>query len=76
MLQQVEAVYEGGVFRPLVPTGLAEHSHVTLDVALSKTERVAAISDEEFERQLSELSSNGPTLPADFSRADIYADHD
>jgi uncharacterized protein (DUF1778 family) len=36
------------------------------------------LSDEEFERLLDQLSE-GPTLPplpADFSRADIYADHD
>jgi len=38
----------------------------------------AALSDDEFERLLDELSE-GPTLPllpADFSRSDIYADHD
>jgi hypothetical protein len=38
----------------------------------------AQISDEEFERDLDELSAGLtlPTLPAAFSRADIYADHD
>ena len=38
----------------------------------------AELSDTEFARLLDELSSNEdlPTLPADFSRADIYADHD
>lgn len=36
------------------------------------------LSDEEFQQALDELSSeeNLPSLPADFSRADIYADHD
>jgi hypothetical protein len=36
------------------------------------------LSDEEFDRLLNELSE-GPTLPhlpADFSRSDVYADHD
>jgi hypothetical protein len=38
----------------------------------------ATLSDEEMERLLNDLSG-GPTLahlPTDFSRADIYADHD
>ncbi|MGD9645422.1 MAG: hypothetical protein AB7U73_06895 [Pirellulales bacterium] len=36
------------------------------------------LSDDEFLRELDELASedNLPSLPADFSRADIYADHD
>lgn len=29
-----------------------------------------------LERELEVLSGPGPGLPADFSRADIYADHD
>ncbi|MHB1560867.1 MAG: hypothetical protein ACYC61_25720 [Isosphaeraceae bacterium] len=37
-----------------------------------------ALSDGDFERLLDELSSGPelPHLPADFARADIYADHD
>jgi hypothetical protein len=36
------------------------------------------VSAEEFERLLDELSepTSFPRLPADFSRADIYSDHD
>ncbi len=36
------------------------------------------LSDEEFNQLLDELSEGPPLppLPADFSRADIYADHD
>ena len=37
---------------------------------------VAPLSEDEFDRQLDQLTFFGPTLPADFSRADIYADHD
>jgi hypothetical protein len=32
------------------------------------------LSVQEFETELSELAFDGPTLPADFSRADIYND--
>lgn len=37
-----------------------------------------ALTDGEFEHLLDELASGTrlPLLPADFSRADIYADHD
>ena len=36
----------------------------------------ATISADEFEAQLTALSFHGPSLPANFSRADIYFDHD
>jgi hypothetical protein len=42
-------------------------------------EQEPPLSDEEFDRLLDELSEGLPSLPplpADFSRADIYADHD
>jgi hypothetical protein len=35
-----------------------------------------AFSVADFERELQELASDGPTLPRDFSRADSYAEHD
>lgn len=31
---------------------------------------------DELEREIEALSSSGPALPADFSRADMYDDHD
>jgi hypothetical protein len=34
------------------------------------------LSAEELDRQLDHLSLDVPPLPADFSRADIYLDHD
>jgi hypothetical protein len=34
------------------------------------------LSSEEIDRQLDELSLDVPPLPPDFSRADIYLDHD
>lgn len=36
----------------------------------------AQLSEEEFDKQLHELSLDVPLLPNDFSRADIYLDHD
>ena len=34
------------------------------------------LTADEFDRTLDELSGHAPPLPADFSRADIYYDHD
>jgi predicted DNA-binding protein len=45
----------------------------------TETNSTDQISPAEFERRLDELSeglTSIPTLPADWSRADIYADHD
>jgi hypothetical protein len=39
-----------------------------------KNERSRETS-EEFDAELSKLEFDGPSLPADFSRADIYDDH-
>ncbi|MBW3595743.1 MAG: hypothetical protein KY475_00545 [Planctomycetes bacterium] len=41
------------------------------EVALLNNEPVT-----DFDRELEPLLFDGPNLPADFSRADIYADHD
>lgn len=34
------------------------------------------MSPDQFDEELERLSFAGPTLPVDFSRADIYFDHD
>jgi predicted DNA-binding antitoxin AbrB/MazE fold protein len=74
MPQPVEAIYEGGVFRPLAPLTLPEHTRVTLSISSAAP---VGMSDEEFERELNEISSHdAPSLPSTFSREDIYFDHD
>jgi predicted DNA-binding antitoxin AbrB/MazE fold protein len=88
MNRSVQAVYENGVLRLLEPLPLPEREVVTVTIAdevqakngatVSSIPESVALSDDEFERLLDELAS-GPTLPhlpADFSRADVYADHD
>ena len=80
MSQIVPAIFKNGLFRPLAPVMLAEHDAVSLIV---QSEGVAASTNVEtspanadFDEQLSGLLFDGPSLPADFSRADIYAEHD
>lgn len=87
MTRNVEAVYEHGILRPLEPLDLPENERVTVTIQdhLESENRAswpavpdAVLSDEDFERLLDELASGPalPHLPADFSRADVYRDHD
>jgi predicted DNA-binding antitoxin AbrB/MazE fold protein len=88
MSSEIDAIYENGVFKPLVPLSLPDKAQVRLTVSSSadaNAERIAidrATADttnggnDDFDAGLDELLFDGPSLPADFSRADIYADHD
>jgi predicted DNA-binding antitoxin AbrB/MazE fold protein len=85
MARNVEAVYEHRILRPLEPLDLAESERVTITIHHHSEAKNGAsppavpdLSDEDFTRLLDELAS-GPTLPhlpADFSRSDVYLDHD
>ena len=90
MSQQIDAIYDDGVLKPLVPLSLPDKTRVKLTVDAQPAEKVARANGPEqdhrvveagpaaddFDAELSSLLFDGPTLPADFSRADIYADHD
>jgi len=78
MIQSFDAVFENGVLRPLEPLRLPEHSTVRLQLSPTGAgaESAQSLSAEDFERELLALTSDGPTLPPDFSRDDIYSDHD
>ena len=88
MNPQIDAIYEDGVFKPLVAITLPDKAHVRLTVSASALPTVSSDAVEpetrvpdngdadDFDAQLDELLFDGPSLPADFSRADIYADHD
>jgi predicted DNA-binding antitoxin AbrB/MazE fold protein len=76
MVQHTEAVYEGGVLRPLSPLTLAEHARVFLQVIDENAVSTAEVSLAEFDRALDELATDGPVVAGSFSRANIYADHE
>ena len=76
MSQQIDAIYEHGVFKPLVPPALPDQARVKLTVEASSAEGVQPGQNADFDAELEPLLFDGPNLPADFSRADIYADHD
>jgi predicted DNA-binding antitoxin AbrB/MazE fold protein len=80
----VRAVYENGVFKPTQPVALPEATEVEFVPRLvNQSVELTFISDpnlsiEEFEKLLDEIAALPPTkvLPPDFSREDIYDDHD
>lgn len=80
----VRAVYEGGVFRPTLPVNLPEACEVEfVPQQVGKVQEPVFISNpqltaEEFSRLLDEMAATPPgkVLPRDFSREDIYEDHD
>jgi hypothetical protein len=81
MSQEFHATYEHGILRLDVPLALPEQTRVTgivSGVSSSATPHPAdSLSDEQFERLLDEMATPcGGNLPADFSREDIYFDHD
>jgi predicted DNA-binding antitoxin AbrB/MazE fold protein len=78
MSQQIDAIYDGGVLKPIVPLSLPDKSRVrlTVDPADDQTAPDQSNGVTDLDAELESLLFDGPTLPADFSRADIYADHD
>jgi predicted DNA-binding antitoxin AbrB/MazE fold protein len=83
MGEQFEAVVDHGVLKPVVPLNLPENSRVRLTViqepvpvetAQPPTQSGSQLDS--FDAELESLLFSGPSLPPDFSRADIYADHD
>ena len=76
MSQQIDAIYDHGVFRPLEPLALPDQARVKLTVDAESAEKSSPRENADFDTELAPLLFDGPNLPADFSRADIYADHD
>ena len=83
MTQEFYATYDHGVLRLDSPLAIPDQTRVTglvTGVNTSDGKLPTApqdrLSDEEFERLLDELALDVPPLPPDFSRADIYLDHD
>ena len=76
MSESIDAIYDHGVFKPLQPPALPDQARVKLTVEAESTEKGSSQQSADFDAELEPLLFDGPNLPADFSRADIYADHD
>jgi hypothetical protein len=75
MSEEFQAIYEQGVLRLDQPLTLPDHSRVS-GIVVALTSSTPSSSAEDFDRELEALSMDVPLLPEDFSRADIYMDHD
>ena len=57
-------------------SGMAVDAYVKLLLAGGATNAAPRLSWNEVESLLDQHAFDGPTLPSDFSRADIYNEHD
>ena len=57
-------------------SGLAPTEFLQLLLSAVNSGLPARLTHEQLEGLLNELAFDGPSLPADFSRADIYDEHD
>lgn len=87
-MKTVRAIYQQGIFKPLEPTDLPEPCQVEFEpriIALYQPSQETSpfLADpnptaEELELLLVAMAARGAprTLPADFSRDDLYVEHD
>ena len=57
-------------------SGMTPDAYLKMLVATSTNGAPARLSLQELDALLGELGFDGPSLPADFSRSDIYDGHD
>jgi predicted DNA-binding antitoxin AbrB/MazE fold protein len=78
----IEATYRDGAFYPVHPISLPENTRAEVIVVSQNGEtpdkRLTSpkISSEEFRARIAKHAVSVGTLPPDFSRDDIYSDHD
>lgn len=84
----IEATYRDGAFYPALPVSLPENTRVevklptegpklrTPEEMLAARPQSPKITSEEFRARIAKYAVSVGTLPADFSREDIYSDHD
>ena len=86
----IDATYRDGAIHPDVPLNLPDNTPVRVVLVpkpsarapLTKEEILAIrpksprITSEEFRARIAKYAVSAPPLPAEFSREDIYSDHD
>lgn len=84
----IEATYRDGAFYPTLPISLPENTRVEVTLPAESTrpltrEQILAMrpkapkfTSEQLDALLEKNHISAPSLPFDFSRADIYSDHD
>lgn len=74
MSQQIDAIYDQRVFKPLIPPKLPDQARVRLTVDAQPNATNSAPQNTDFEAELEPLLFDSPSLTNDISRADIYAE--
>jgi hypothetical protein len=62
--------------KPLVSPGLPDRTRVRLTADAEPAVMSATAQNVDFDAELKPLLFDGPNLPPNFSRADIYTNHD
>lgn len=80
MKETFHATYERGLLRLDTPIDLPERTRVTVTVQNVEDGQIPGdrqpISAEQFDRMLDDLVGESTPLPPEFSREDIYLEHD
>ncbi len=64
MLRELEAVFEGGVLRPLEPLSLVENQHVRVTIADAPAVREVAYNDRRAEQEW--IAAHGDEYPGEW----------
>ena len=78
----IDATYRDGVIHPSMPLNLPENTPVRVTLVPRSGQEPASLppsprfTADELSERIAEFGVSVGTLPADFSRADIYSDHD
>ena len=89
MTIDIDATYRGGAIHPDAPLNLPENTPVhvrvvptagpiplTREEIIARRPKAPKITPQEIRERLAKYAVHVGTLPADFSREDIYSDHD
>jgi len=89
MTIDIDATYRDGAIHPNVPLNLPENTPVrvrvvantgqptlTREEVIARRPKAPRITSEEFLARIEKYAVHARSLPADFSREDIYSDHD
>jgi hypothetical protein len=76
MSLEFDATYRDGALYPDAPLNLPNNTPLHVTAAAKAPPQSPRLSVEEFDAIFNKNRFTAPSLPDDFSRADIYSDHD
>ena len=76
MSLEFDATYRDGAIHPDAPLNLPNNTPLHVTAAAKTPPQSPRLTVEEFDAIFKKHRFTAPSLPDDFSRADIYVDHD